>query len=86
MSETTKLTIPVLALRGLVIFPDMMIQFDISRRKSVLALAGAMESMENAGSIVPSVSGQVAKKLSFRIPRGSGRGSAMQRKGSAIHT
>ena len=43
MSETTKLTIPVLALRGLVIFPDMMIQFDISRRKSVLALAGAME-------------------------------------------
>ena len=43
MSDTTKLTIPVLALRGLVIFPDMMIQFDISRRKSVLALAGAME-------------------------------------------
>ena len=43
MSNTPNLKIPVLALRGLVIFPDMMIQFDIGRKKSVLALAGAME-------------------------------------------
>lgn len=43
MSNTSQITIPVLALRGLVIFPDMMIQFDIGRKKSVLALAGAME-------------------------------------------
>ena len=43
MSNTPNLKIPVLALRGLVIFPNMMIQFDIGRKKSVLALAGAME-------------------------------------------
>ena len=43
MSNQPTLTIPVIALRGLVIFPDMMIQFDVGRKKSVLALAAAME-------------------------------------------
>lgn len=35
--------IPVLALRGLVIFPGMLLQFDVGRKKSVLALTKAME-------------------------------------------
>ena len=32
------LTLPVLAVRGLVFFPGMMLQFDITRKKSVLAV------------------------------------------------
>ena len=35
---------PVLALRGLVVFPDQTIHFDIGRVKSVLALESAMKS------------------------------------------
>ena len=38
------LVLPVLAVRGLVFFPGMMLQFDISRKKSVLA---ASESIVN---------------------------------------
>ncbi len=37
-------TLPVLALRGLVIFPGMLLQFDVGRKKSILALSQAMES------------------------------------------
>lgn len=41
ISETVVL--PALALRGLVIFPGMLLQFDVGRKKSVLALNKAME-------------------------------------------
>ena len=30
--------LPVMSLRGLVLFPDMMLNFDIGRKKSILAL------------------------------------------------
>ncbi|HHV31103.1 MAG: endopeptidase La [Ruminococcaceae bacterium] len=40
--ETTQ--IPVLALRGLVIFPGMLLQFDVGRKKSILALSKAMDA------------------------------------------
>lgn len=36
-------TLPVVALRGLVIFPKMMLHFDIGRKKSIAALNAAME-------------------------------------------
>lgn len=36
-------TMPALALRGLVVFPGMLLQFDVGRRKSILALEKAME-------------------------------------------
>ena len=39
-----ELNLPVLALRGLVVFPDMAIQFDVARRKSVNAIRRALES------------------------------------------
>lgn len=39
----TPMKLPALALRGLVIFPGMTLQFDVGRKKSVLALASAME-------------------------------------------
>ncbi|HEX3038444.1 MAG TPA: endopeptidase La [Oscillospiraceae bacterium] len=42
MKQDTML-LPVLALRGLVIFPEMMLQFDVGRKKSVSALDAAME-------------------------------------------
>ena len=41
--KTDNMVLPVLALRGLVIFPGMLLQFDVGRKKSVLALSKAME-------------------------------------------
>ena len=38
---------PVIALRGLVVFPDMVLHFDVGRKKSVLALKNAMENDQN---------------------------------------
>ena len=40
--EKNKITIPLLPLRGLTIFPHMVMHFDIGRTKSVLALERAM--------------------------------------------
>lgn len=40
--EHTKLTIPVVALRGLTVLPQMIISFDISRKKSIAAVEKAM--------------------------------------------
>ena len=39
-----EITIPVLPLKGLAVFPNQKIQFDVSRERSVLALTGAMET------------------------------------------
>ena len=41
--EDKSMLLPVLALRGLVVFPGMMLQFDVGRKKSILALSKAME-------------------------------------------
>ena len=35
----TNLVLPVLAMRGLVFFPGMMLQFEVARKKSVLAVS-----------------------------------------------
>lgn len=40
--EIQTLTMPVVALRGLVVFPDMRLHFDVGRSKSVAALKAAM--------------------------------------------
>lgn len=40
--ERTQLTIPVVALRGLTVLPQMIISFDISRKKSIAAVEKAM--------------------------------------------
>lgn len=40
----TDLVLPVLAVRGLVFFPGMMLQFDVMRKKSVLAVNQATEN------------------------------------------
>jgi len=40
-------TLPILALRGLVVFPDQTVHFDVGRRKSVLALEEAMKKDQN---------------------------------------
>ena len=37
-----ELVLPVLAVRGLVFFPGMMLQFDVARKKSVLAISDAL--------------------------------------------
>lgn len=43
LKKSDNISIPVLALRGLVIFPGMLLQFDVGRKKSILALSKAME-------------------------------------------
>ena len=43
LQKTEVNPLPVLALRGLVIFPGMLLQFDVGRKKSILALSKAME-------------------------------------------
>ena len=40
--ENRQLTIPVVALRGLTVLPQMIISFDISRKKSIAAVEKAM--------------------------------------------
>ena len=42
-NSTTAYAIPVIALRGLVIFPEMVLHFDIAREKSIDALNAAMD-------------------------------------------
>ena len=42
ITNQENLTLPVLAVRGLVFFPGMMLQFDITRKKSVLAASEAI--------------------------------------------
>ena len=43
LEEQNILTLPALALRGLVIFPGMLLQFDVGRKKSIQALEAAMK-------------------------------------------
>ncbi len=44
MEEKQSLTIPTLALRGLTIFPNMLLHFDVGRVSSIKALDEAMSS------------------------------------------
>ena len=44
--ERTTLNIPVIALRGLTVFPDLTLSFDVEREISIYALDSAMESDE----------------------------------------
>lgn len=39
----TTYAVPVIALRGLVVFPEMVLHFDIARKKSIDALNAAMD-------------------------------------------
>ena len=47
MSELTE-TLPVVALRGMTILPDMVIHFDVSRERSVKAIEEAMQCFDSA--------------------------------------
>ena len=48
MSELiTAGNLPILALRGLAVFPDQTVHFEVGRKKSVLALEEAMKNDQN---------------------------------------
>ena len=47
MSENTTATMPVLALRGLAVFPNMLLHFDVGRKSSIKALDEAMSTGQN---------------------------------------
>ena len=42
--NSNTLTVPVLPLRGLVVFPKSLIHFDVGRQKSITAIKKAMET------------------------------------------
>ncbi len=54
MSEIN-MTIPVVALRGMTVLPDMVIHFDVSRDKSIKAIQTAMEDDQNVLLILSSI-------------------------------
>lgn len=45
--EAAPMILPVLYLRGLVLFPKMMLHFDVGRKKSILALNAAMQNNQS---------------------------------------
>ena len=48
MEDTKIITMPLIALRGLTMLPEMTISFDISRKKSIAAVEKAMVTRESA--------------------------------------
>ena len=44
--ETGRILMPVLALRGMTVFPSTVLHFDVARNKSAQALEEAMKRME----------------------------------------
>ena len=42
IKEIKRYTLPLIPLRGMCIYPDMVIHFDVGRQKSILALEEAM--------------------------------------------
>ena len=46
-SEKLELLMPVIALRGMVMFPSMVLHFDVGRKRSVLALENALKGDQN---------------------------------------
>jgi ATP-dependent Lon protease len=46
-------TMPVIALRGITIFPGMILHFDVGREASVRALEEAMETDQTAFLVAP---------------------------------
>ncbi len=45
-TELIKENLPIVALRGLVVFPDMVLHFDVAREKSIAAVKTAMEEKQ----------------------------------------
>ena len=43
VTEVQTLRLPAIAIRGLVMFPKMVLHFDVARQKSILALNKAMQ-------------------------------------------
>jgi ATP-dependent Lon protease len=54
-------TMPVLAVRGIVVFPGMIVQFDIGRKKSVLAVKAALDT-PIAGAVHRHADGPLGKR------------------------
>lgn len=46
VTEVQTLRLPAIAIRGLVMFPKMVLHFDVARQKSILALNKAMQGIK----------------------------------------
>ena len=53
MEERTTMNIPVIALRGLTVFPNLTLSFDVEREISIYALDSAMEGDRTIFLVTP---------------------------------
>ena len=68
-------TLPLIPLRGMVVFPRMLLHFEIGREKSALALRGAMDTdqtvflvaQKNLADADPSITGLYATGVVAKI-------------------
>ena len=64
MERNETMNMPVLALRGLAIFPGYMLSFDVEREISIRALERAMEQVERYDTLSPQELKQLKRALS----------------------
>ena len=67
--EMKNINLPLIALRGMTVLPDMVIHFDISRKKSIHAVEKAMEKDQKiflATQVDPEVSAKQRSACSGR--------------------
>ena len=85
------ITIPVIALRSMTVLPDMVIHFDISRKKSIHAVEKAMEKDTGARAL-RSIIEDFMLDIMYEIPKDSNIGSVtitedvVEKKGAPVIT
>lgn len=52
-NENLFLELPIIPLRGIVVFPKMVLHFDVGRKKSIKALQKAMDDDQKGISCLP---------------------------------
>ena len=72
--EMKNINLPLIALRGMTVLPDMVIHFDISRKKSIHAVEKAMEKDTGARAL-RSIIEDFMLDIMYEIPKDSNIGS-----------
>ena len=69
---------PVLALRGLTVFPDQTVHFDVGRMKSVLALEAAMKDNQILFLVICHNQNVILHKFSSSFPEHYYKGKSVK--------
>ena len=89
--EMKNINLPLIALRGMTVLPDMVIHFDISRKKSIHAVEKAMEKDTGARAL-RSIIEDFMLDIMYEIPKDSNIGSVtitedvVEKKGAPVIT